>query len=527
MPSLRARGRAGSRAATRAPTTLRRLAVVLAVAWPLAAARGEPGPPSGAREPGKAQPAADRSAAAPPARASGDATPPRTPRGPLRRNPENPRYFSDDAGRPVYLTGSHTWANFLEVKRPGGRDFPNDEWLAMLAQRGHNFMRLWTWVQPAAGPWTDDPVIFEPMPYARTGPGLARDGKPRFDLTRWNDEFFARLRRRVLAAGARGLYVSVMLFEGWCLKWSVPTSDAWGHHPFHRDNNVNGVDGDPNGDGKADVYALESPRVRELQEAYVRKVIDAVGDLDHVLWEIANETENSERAFAWQEHMIRFVREVERGRPKQHPIGMTAEGGGQHNPVLFASSADWISPGSGPGGEYRFNPPAADGTKVILADTDHLWGHGVTVPWVWKSFLRGLNPLFMDPWWPVPGRARVNYAADALNVRDRPIYEAARIALGQTRRFAERLDLNRALPRPAFASSGYCLANPGVEYLVYVPDEDRVSVYLGIDAKDYDVEWFDTRTGATRADAPIRGGGNRQLISPFGLESVVYLRARR
>ena len=29
--------------------------------------------------------------------------------GLLRRNPTNPRYFADDSGQAVYLTGSHTW----------------------------------------------------------------------------------------------------------------------------------------------------------------------------------------------------------------------------------------------------------------------------------------------------------------------------------------------------------------------------------------------------------------------------------
>jgi hypothetical protein len=34
--------------------------------------------------------------------------------GPLRIHPDNPRYFADSAGRTVWLTGSHTWANFQE-----------------------------------------------------------------------------------------------------------------------------------------------------------------------------------------------------------------------------------------------------------------------------------------------------------------------------------------------------------------------------------------------------------------------------
>ncbi|UCC17485.1 MAG: aldo/keto reductase, partial [Dehalococcoidales bacterium] len=48
-------------------------------------------------------------------------------------------------------------------------------------------------------------------------------------------------------------------------------------------------------------------------------------------------------------------------------------------------------------GGYRDNPPFADGKKVILSDTDHLWGIGGDVAWAWKTFLRGMNPLFMDP----------------------------------------------------------------------------------------------------------------------------------
>ena len=31
--------------------------------------------------------------------------------GPLRVHPDNPRYFTDETGRAVYLTGAHTWNN--------------------------------------------------------------------------------------------------------------------------------------------------------------------------------------------------------------------------------------------------------------------------------------------------------------------------------------------------------------------------------------------------------------------------------
>jgi hypothetical protein len=50
--------------------------------------------------------------------------------------------------------------------------------------------------------------------------------------------------------------------------------------------------------------------------------------------------------------MAAFVCEVEAQKPKQHPVGITAEGGRQFNPVLFASTADWISPVNGLKREY-------------------------------------------------------------------------------------------------------------------------------------------------------------------------------
>lgn len=45
----------------------------------------------------------------PAAAASGAAT------GPLRVHPTNPRYFTDDGQRAVYLTGSHTWDNLQDM----------------------------------------------------------------------------------------------------------------------------------------------------------------------------------------------------------------------------------------------------------------------------------------------------------------------------------------------------------------------------------------------------------------------------
>ena len=51
------------------------------------------------------------------------------------------------------------------------------------------------------------------MPFKRTGPGNALDGKPKFDLHQFDPDFFELLRQQVAKAQRRRVYVSVMLFE--------------------------------------------------------------------------------------------------------------------------------------------------------------------------------------------------------------------------------------------------------------------------------------------------------------------------
>ncbi|HEX5579463.1 MAG TPA: hypothetical protein VFY43_07345, partial [Candidatus Limnocylindria bacterium] len=56
--------------------------------------------------------------------------------------------------------------------------------------------------------------------------------------------------------------------------------------------------------------------------------------------------------------------------------------------------------------------------------------------------------------------------------------EGARVALGDVRRLAQRLDLAAMLPASAISSTRYALANPGREYVVFQPEEGTISVDL-------------------------------------------------
>jgi hypothetical protein len=440
--------------------------------------------------------------------------------GPLRANSTNPRYFTDGSGRAIYVTGAHTWSNLVDnglTDPPPTFDY--QKYLDFLVINNHNFFRLWTWEQAKWTTETTDEYWFNPQPYQRQGNELALDGKPKFDLTKFNQDYFDRMRQRIIEAGNRGIYVSIMLFNGWSVEDKMSPENPWRGHPYHRDNNINGIDGDPNKNKRGEeTHTLDLPAVTALQEAYVRKVIDTVNDLDNVLYEISNESHG--RSQDWQYHMIEYIKTYEAEKPKQHPVGMTVEYPDGDNSKLFDSPADWISLNG-----YLDNPPVADGKKVILADTDHLCGICGDRSWVWKSFTRGENPLFMDVY---DGDFLLSNPIIPPNPLEYEPWMSLRRNLGYTLTYANRMNLVAMTPHNNLASTGYCIANPvdnKAEYLVYLPLGGTVTVDLSATQRELAAEWFNPNTGETTSAIKTTGGGNRSFVSPFEGDAVLYLKS--
>ncbi len=191
--------------------------------------------------------------------------------GPLRVHPTNPRYFTDGtktadgAWKAVYLTGSHTWANLIDrgTERPAAglrlRRIPG------LPRRSTTTTSSASGAGTSAGieKYGERPLHAGPLPWPRTGPGKApgRQAEVR------PDEVRRRLTStgcgaRVSAAGDRGIYVSVMLFGG-----HQEAGPNWTGNPFHRDNNVNGIDGDPDRDGSG----WETQTLAEIPKAVAER----------------------------------------------------------------------------------------------------------------------------------------------------------------------------------------------------------------------------------------------------------------
>lgn len=433
--------------------------------------------------------------------------------GPLRVHPTNCRYFADASGQAILLTGSHTWPNLVDMgpsDPPPAFDF--DAYLKWLQQHGHNFTRGLTWeptkwdnTRMKNPEWRNGAHTVAPHPWPRTGPGLALDGKPKFDLEKHNADYLDRIRVRLAKARDAGIYVSVMLFEGYGVQFQ---SDAWPNHPMNPANNLQGVDGDKNGDGKGiEIHQLAKRRVTKIQEAYLRWLVTGLNEFDNLLYEVSNETHPS--STEWQYHVIRYVKQVESSLTKQHPIGMTYQNRRGENQTLLESPADWISPNSE--GGFRDDPPDLQGAKVILADTDHLWGVGGDAIWVWKTFTRGLNPIFMD-----------TYDGTVLG-KVRSQDDGPRRAMGQALALSRRVNLARCTPRAELSSTGYCLAEPGVSYVVFAPEGGDLEVDLSAASSAFQVEWHNVASGMTAQADPATGGAKRLLRPPFSGAAVLFL----
>ena len=159
--------------------------------------------------------------------------------------PPNPAYFQSVEGKPLVMIGDYEASPTAPTGVPMDPNYDYGIFFDTLKENGLNFAKVWInyGVEAEYDSETsfDDYHRFNLMPYLRTGPGLANDGRPKYDLTRFNPYYFERMAAACAAARARGIYVHLVLIDGWIFR--IPA--LWRFHAYNVDNNVNHVDGDP------------------------------------------------------------------------------------------------------------------------------------------------------------------------------------------------------------------------------------------------------------------------------------------
>jgi hypothetical protein len=100
---------------------------------------------------------------------------------------------------------------------------------------------------------------------------------------------------------------------------------------------------------------------------------------------------------------------------------------------------------------------------------------------------------------------------------------ANRAAMGHTRTYANKMNLAAMTPQNDLSTTGYCLASPGHEYLVYQAETGQFAVSLN--AGRYAFEWFNPATGAAGSKGSFASGARKKAFTPpFAGPAVLYVK---
>jgi hypothetical protein len=237
-------------------------------------------------------------------------------------------YFAYD-GRPLLSFGTMT-DNIFWVEQDA---FDYKAWADWQAAHGMNHCRAYL---PAGWVLSEDftkrnggDVSKLLFPYMETEPGSRK-----FDLTKFNQAFWDRLRAQCQYLESKGVIIDLLMLNGWQM-WTYNDevkARNWDAHFFNPRNNVNdftrhlaggGGCNEPNrlqfyhsiADGQTELF--------EAQKAYYEKIIETTHDLGNIYYELVHEIAQNyddwDKTRQWLEAIALAVRakwnELEPNRP--------------------------------------------------------------------------------------------------------------------------------------------------------------------------------------------------------------------
>jgi Cellulase (glycosyl hydrolase family 5) len=233
---------------------------------------------------------------------------------PLSLNPVNAHYFLF-RGKPEILIGStEHYGAVLNL------DFNYIKYLDELSSSGMNVTRTFSgvYLEPA-GAFGIAANTLAPSseryicPWARSSrPGFATGGN-KFDLSKWDKDYFSRLKDFISEAGKRKIIVELDLFSNFY------DTVQWKLSPLYINNNINGIG---NIQDQREILSLKHPEIIEIQEKMVRKIVNELRDFDNLYYEICNEPYFGDTLALreWEKHFTGVVMDAENKFHYKHLI---------------------------------------------------------------------------------------------------------------------------------------------------------------------------------------------------------------
>ncbi|MHC4740763.1 MAG: putative collagen-binding domain-containing protein [Planctomycetota bacterium] len=419
------------------------------------------------------------------------------PTGRLEVCPEHPYYFRDGE-RHVVLVGISDRQLFSVWRNEKG--FSWWKYLDDLAAHRINYVRqdVFEWGKLLVPREYPGQFSNPAWPFARTGPGTAIDGKPIFDLTKFDQSYFdLRLKPFLAEAAERGIYVELTLFEG------LRSSRAFSESLYAETNNINGLGLKPG--GVTSDSALDNRLLIAIQEAYVDKVLAETSKFGNVIYEIANEA-GSKR---WVGHFIDYIQ-----NHPTHPSRLVSAGEQTSSFDPRTGNNDIVVKHRGAGGPYATNADIGNHRDSLLSfrvgkPVSHneyfLYANrstdDVDFPrkMMWADFTAGGHSNFFDfTFWRGTGRT-VN---DGLPSRSPPpkILNGPKHLLGFLA--ANKIEFWKMAPHDELASVKsdgeshiFTFAQIGEQYICYILGGGPSAVTLNLPEGRFASRWYDPKSG--------------------------------
>jgi hypothetical protein len=200
---------------------------------------------------------------------------------PIRLHPKNPHYFLFRGKAVALITSGEHYGAVINA------DFDYHKYLTALAAAGLNYTRLFggSYREVSAKSFGIERNTLAPAPgrfvapWAASGTPGYQGGGNKFDLDRWDPEYFARLHDFLSEADKRGIVVEVTLFSSHYqeMQWKVSALN-----PANNVNRVEPIDWKK-------LHTLENGNILGYQERYTRKLVREANEFDNVIFEIQNE----------------------------------------------------------------------------------------------------------------------------------------------------------------------------------------------------------------------------------------------
>ncbi|MBE3132856.1 MAG: hypothetical protein IMZ55_05240, partial [Acidobacteria bacterium] len=287
------------------------------------------------------------------------------PAEPLRLHPENPHYFLWRGKPAVLITSGEHYGSVLNL------EFDYAAYLDEIARSGLNLTRTFSGVYrevPGNFGITGNTLAPKPdrylAPWARSATGGATGGGNKFDLAKWDDAYFRRLKDFLAQAAARGIVVELVLF---CPMYE----DAmWHASPMYAGNNVSGA-----GNLKKDeAHTLKNGPLLAFQVAVAKKIVTECNPFDNLYYEICNEPYFGGVTLDWQKRIADTIVATEKGLPKKHLIAQNIANGSckieAPNPDVSIFNFHYCSPPDAVGMNWGLGRAIADDETGFKGSAD-------------------------------------------------------------------------------------------------------------------------------------------------------------